>query len=263
MRYTHLFFDLDNTLWDFNSNSYDALRHALGELGLLGKIADYDQFYTIYHRVNDHLWDLYREGAIAKPRLTVQRFEESFEKYGYPVPGRGAEINEAYLSGMPAQTRLVEGARELLDYLAGRYRMAIITNGFREVQYDKMEQSGLSGYFDKVFVSEEIGAQKPNKLIFEHALKSMNAPKRSTLMIGDSWEADIVGARLSGLDQVFYDPMRKYTMLTADNKQDDRYKTIDFSQLPPDFSMSTLLSAAKRRPVTLLIEALSQTTVFL
>ena len=91
--------------------------------------SDYDQFYTIYHRVNDHLWDLYREGAIAKPKLTVQRFEESFEKYGYPVPGRGAEINEAYLSGMPAQTRLVEGARELLDYLAGRYRMAIITNG--------------------------------------------------------------------------------------------------------------------------------------
>jgi FMN phosphatase YigB (HAD superfamily) len=84
--------------------------------------------------------------------------------------------------------------------------MAIITNGFKEVQYEKIHKSELSKYFRKIFISEEIGAQKPGRKIFEHAIKSMNAPKKSTLMIGDSWEADIVGAMNFGIDQVYYNP---------------------------------------------------------
>jgi putative hydrolase of the HAD superfamily len=101
---------------------------------------------------------------------------------------------------------LVPGAIVVLDYLHHKYRMAIITNGFREVQVDKLSQSGLQKYFDKLFISEEVGAQKPHKLIFEHAVKSMNAPKRKSLMIGDSWEADIAGAMQFGMDQVYYCP---------------------------------------------------------
>jgi putative hydrolase of the HAD superfamily len=107
---------------------------------------------------------------------------------------------------MPKQLKLVPGARVVLDYLHHKYRMAIITNGFREVQVDKLSQSGLQKYFDKLFISEEVGAQKPHRLIFEHAIKSMNAPKRKSLMIGDSWEADIVGAMQFGMDQVYYCP---------------------------------------------------------
>ncbi len=217
MKYTHLFFDLDNTLWDFNANSYDALRLAIKKLDLEAAIGDYDQYFSIYLQVNERLWDLYRENKISKNVLKGLRFEESLELNQTPLPGMGDTLNDAYLREMPKQMRLVPGAIRVLDHLHHQYKMAIITNGFREVQVDKLIQSGLKKYFDKVFISEEIGAQKPHRKIFEHAIKSMNAPKRRSLMIGDSWEADILGARAFGMDQVYYCPKEeKSTLLTEE-----------------------------------------------
>jgi YjjG family noncanonical pyrimidine nucleotidase len=205
-KYTHLFFDLDNTIWDFHSNSFDALYAALKKLRMLELVGSYADFFNIYSEVNDRLWELYRKGSITKKVLSVQRFEESFEKNGTPLIVSGEVVNEAYLAEMPLQTKLVNGAREVLDYLHGRYEVAIITNGFKEVQYDKIVKSELSKYFRKIFISEEIGAQKPDRRIFEHAIKSMNAPKTSTLMIGDSWDVDIIGAMNFGLDQIYFNP---------------------------------------------------------
>jgi YjjG family noncanonical pyrimidine nucleotidase len=205
-KYTHLFFDLDNTIWDFNNNSFDALQIALDKLGLLASVGSYEAYFKIYSEVNERLWELYRQGSMNKKVLSAQRFEESFEKNGTPLYKGGAVVNEAYLAEMPLQTKLVEGARLVLDHLHGRYEVAIITNGFKEVQYDKIRKSELSKYFRKIFISEEIGAQKPRKQIFEYALKSMNAPKKSSLMIGDSWDADIVGAMNFGIDQVYFNP---------------------------------------------------------
>lgn len=206
MKYTHLFFDLDNTLWDFNANSYHALRLAMEKLGLLGSVGDYDTYFSVYYEVNERLWGLYRENKITKNVLRGLRFEESLELNRTPMPGIGDRLNEAYLAEMPVQLKLVPGAVEVLDRLHHKYRMAIITNGFREVQVDKLLNSGLDKYFDKLFISEEIGAQKPHRKIFEHAVKSMNAPRKKSLMIGDSWEADIVGAMQFGIDQVYYCP---------------------------------------------------------
>jgi YjjG family noncanonical pyrimidine nucleotidase len=206
MKYTHLFFDLDNTLWDFNANSYDALRLAIKKLDLEAAIGDYDQYFSIYLQVNDRLWDLYRENKITKNVLKGLRFEESLELHQTPMPGMGDILNDAYLNEMPKQMKLVPGAIRVLDQLHHKYRMSIITNGFKEVQVDKLIQSGLKMYFDKIFISEEIGAQKPHRKIFEHAVKSMNAPKKRSLMIGDSWEADILGAKAFGMDQVYYCP---------------------------------------------------------
>jgi len=205
-KYTHLFFDLDNTIWDFSSNSFDALYVALDKLKLLDMIGPYDAFFKIYSEVNENLWDLYRQGLMTKKALSIQRFEESFAKNGTPLRISGAIVNSTYLTEMPFQTKLIDGARKVLDFLHGRYDVAIITNGFKEVQYDKILRSQLSKYFRKIFISEEIGAQKPKKEIFEHAIKSMNAPKSTSLMIGDSWEADIVGAMNFGIDQVYYNP---------------------------------------------------------
>ena len=207
MLYTHLFFDLDNTLWDFNANSYDALFDALKKMDLLSGIGDYDKYFSVYEEVNERLWALYRENKMTKNVLRGLRFEESLELNGTPMPGIGDAINEAYLTEMPKQLRLVPGAIRVLDYLHHKYRMAIITNGFREVQVDKLDQSGLKKYFDKMFISEEVGAQKPHRMIFEHAVKSMNAPKKKSLMIGDSWDADIVGAMQFGMDQVYFCPL--------------------------------------------------------
>lgn len=207
-KYTHLFFDLDNTIWDFDSNSFDALKAALNKIGLLDKIGCYDDYYKIFDSVNERFWALYREEKTSKRILRVQRFEESFEQHGTPLPGMGEMVNEAYLAEMPLLIKLVDGARELLDYLHGKYEMAIITNGFRDVQIKKINQSGLHKYFKKLFISEEIGAQKPRKEIFEHAIKSMNARKMSSLMIGDSWEADIEGAKRFGIDQIYFSPQQ-------------------------------------------------------
>ncbi len=205
-KYNHLFFDLDNTLWDFDHNSYIALREALKRTGLLEKTGNYDDYYKIFESVNDQLWALYREGKLVKSELRFRRFEESLEKNNTPMPGMGQKINDAYIDELPAYTMLIKGARELLDYLHGKYEMAIITNGSKEVQSRKIAQSGLSKYFKRIFTSDETGAPKPKKAIYEHAIKSMNARKRNSLMIGDSWDADIVGAMQFGIDQVFYFP---------------------------------------------------------
>jgi len=205
-KYTHLFFDLDNTIWDFNSNSYDALQIALEKLGLLKAISSYADFFKIYSDVNDRLWEQYRQGTVTKKVLSIQRFEETFEKNEIPLTIGGAILNDSYLHEMPLQTRLIDGARELLDYLHGRYKMSIITNGFKEVQYHKIHRSELSKYFGKIFISEEVGAQKPERVIFEHAAKSVNARKKNSLMIGDSWDADILGAMNYGIDQIYFSP---------------------------------------------------------
>ena len=173
---------------------------------LLNQVGSYDTFFKIYSEVNERMWDLYRQGLITKKVLSVRRFEETFEKNGTLLPIGGAIVNSTYLTEMPLQTKLVEGARKVLDYLHGKYDVAIITNGFKEVQYDKILKSELSKYFRKIFVSEEVGAQKPKKEIFEHAIKSMNAPKNTSLMIGDSWDADIIGAMNFGIDQIYYNP---------------------------------------------------------
>ena len=205
-KYTHLFFDLDNTLWDFSSNSYQALYSTLDKLDLLRIIGSYDLFYQIYSDENDRLWDLYRHQLMSKKTLCVQRFEAAFEQNGTPLTIGGGVVNDTYLAEMVNQTKLVDGAREVLEYLHGRYKIALITNGFKEVQYDKIKKSELSEYFDKVFTSEETGTPKPGRKIFEHAIKSMNARKKSSLMIGDSWEADILGAMNFGIDQIYFNP---------------------------------------------------------
>lgn len=232
-RYTHLFFDLDNTIWDFNSNSYDALQVALDRLELLDPIGSYDDFFKIYSDVNEKLWEQYRQGSMTKKVLSVQRFEESFEKHGTPLPKGGASVNETYLAEMPLQTRLVEGARELLDHLHGKYEMSVITNGFKEVQYDKIQKSGLSKYFKKIFISEEIGAQKPDKQIFEYAIKSMNAKKKKSLMIGDSWDADIVGAMNFGIDQVYFAPNLEKSDLSSTNRGTMKNNIVFSVHTPP------------------------------
>ncbi len=202
-RYRHLFFDLDNTLWDFNRNSGDAMvetfrKYQLDESG-------FDRFFTTYNRHNDRLWEIYRNNGITKQELTRQRFDLTFQEVGIHGIDPLA-FNNTYLELMPLQTHLCEGAVEVLGKLSGKYRMHIITNGFSEVQYKKMANSGLAPFFERIFVSEEIKSPKPSPGIFRHALKSCNARKRESLMIGDSWDVDIVGAMQVGIDQVLYTP---------------------------------------------------------
>ena len=235
-KYTHLFFDLDNTLWDFTSNSYQALFATLSQLNLLNKIGSYDQFFKIYSEENDRLWELYRNRKRTKQELRIQRFEAAFARIGIDPRVDGALLNETYFTEMLNQNKLIDGAQQLLDHLHGKYELAIITNGFTEVQYDKLKKSNITRYFRKVFISEEIGASKPGRKIFEHALKSMNAPKKSTLMIGDNWDTDILGASKFGIDQVYFNPQLELhfkTLISGSNSSEIDKKNLQKTITPP------------------------------
>jgi len=205
-KYTHIFFDLDNTLWDFKTNSLHALQTTFDNCKLKAAGVSFSDFSNVYTRHNNQLWEAYRNKQVRKKELTNLRFQLTFDELG--IVGVDAnQMNDLYLSEMPKQNKLFEGAIELLDYLKVKnYRLSIITNGFKEVQHKKMLNSGLQPYFDKVFISEEVKAPKPDPLIFEYAIKSTNAKKATSLMIGDDYDVDIKGALDFGIDAVFFCP---------------------------------------------------------
>lgn len=210
--YKHLFFDLDNTLWDFDRNSELAMREVWSAYTL--PMDDFDRFFLIYNRHNDQLWAAYRAHQITKQELSGSRFSRALNEAGYHGID-GVEFNHHYLERMPLQTHLCHGTLELLDHLFDKFSLHIITNGFAEVQHLKMEHSGLIRYFERIFISESVQAPKPSPLIFRHALKSCNARKQESIMIGDSWEADILGAKAMGIDQIYY------------NRQGETYDVVD------------------------------------
>jgi putative hydrolase of the HAD superfamily len=203
-KYQPLFFDLDNTLWDFDKNSRRALFTAYKTWKIGDSGTGFSAFYGSYASNNARMWEKYRNKEISKQELIRKRFELTFldSNVSHVDP---LEFNETYLNDMPEHTILIEGARDLLDYLRSKhYSLHMITNGFKEVQLKKLEKSKLSEYFGKVIVSETLKAPKPDETIFEYALKSTNAKKSHSLMVGDSWEVDIVGAMKAGIDQVHY-----------------------------------------------------------
>jgi putative hydrolase of the HAD superfamily len=208
-KYTHLFFDLDNTLWDFKTNSRYAMQETFKMLALEKRGAKFDAFFDVYCGHNDSLWQAYRKKEVTKKELTRQRFQLTFNTFS--ITGVDAlEMNDLYLKVMPKQSHLIEGAIEILDYVKSKgYRLFIITNGFKEVQHEKLKQSGLQSYFEKVFISEEIKMPKPGREIFEYAIKSSNAKKKNSLMIGDDWEVDIYGAANFGIDAVYYNRLKQ------------------------------------------------------
>lgn len=212
-KYTHLFFDLDNTLWDFNRNSRQAISETFLYFNLQECGSDFDEFFRTYSKHNDLLWAKYRKKEIHKNELKRQRFQKTFDDL--KIAGIDAvEMNDHYLGVMPLQTILIEGALDVLSVLKKRnYRLFIITNGFSEVQHKKMENSGLAAFFEKVFISEEVKAPKPGREIFDYAITSTNAKKRKSLMIGDDWEVDVGGAVNNGIDAIHFNPefIKNYT----------------------------------------------------
>ncbi|WP_297096767.1 YjjG family noncanonical pyrimidine nucleotidase [uncultured Draconibacterium sp.] len=208
-KYTHLFFDLDNTLWDFKTNSMYAMQETFRLLNLEKKGVEFGHFFNTYSLHNDSLWAAYRKKEVTKKELTRQRFQLTFDSLEIDNVD-ALMMNDMYLKEMPKQSHLIDGAREILDYTKSKgYRLFIITNGFKEVQHEKLKQSGLQNYFEKVFISEEIKMPKPGREIFEHAIKSSNAKKKSSLMIGDDWEVDIRGALNFGIDAVYFNRLKQ------------------------------------------------------
>ncbi|MDP2336216.1 MAG: YjjG family noncanonical pyrimidine nucleotidase [Bacteroidota bacterium] len=203
-KYDHLFFDLDNTLWDFTANSRLAMKQTLEQKEIISKLTSFDEFFEVYEQINQSLWIDYHSKKITKQILIVERFSRSMQEFGISDQD-WQDLNRQYLENMALQTGLFPGTIETLQTLKARgYHMYIITNGFREVQRAKLANCGLAGFFTHVFISEDIQTNKPHRQIFEHALKSANALKKRSVMIGDSWETDIEGAMEFRMDQIMF-----------------------------------------------------------
>jgi putative hydrolase of the HAD superfamily len=200
----HIFFDLDNTLWDFDSNSKKTIFELIQEFNLSEKCSCLpESFYKTYLRVNEDLWKLYRKQAITKEELRSSRFTNTMLYFGYDDKKLGLMLEENYISRSPQQKMLVEDTIEILDYLVQKYQLHIITNGFKEIQYIKLENCNIKKYFNNIFISEEIGVNKPDARIFEFAINHVSASKNEALMIGDDWDADVVGAQQFGMKSIY------------------------------------------------------------
>lgn len=204
-RYTTLFIDLDNTLYDFSGNSREAYCTVYALLGYGRWFDSFEHYFTIYEGYNQQLWALYAEGKITKEHLNAERYAHPLRVAGVPdADAVGARFWAEAMQRLPLGRRLMPYAREALEYLRPRYRLYILSNGFTELQARKMQSAGIDHYFDGVVLSEDIGVNKPDPAIFEHALRVAGVSKAETLMIGDNFEVDIEGAQQVGIDQVFY-----------------------------------------------------------
>ena len=205
--YKHIFFDLDHTLWDFNRNSEETLEelfeiYSLKELG----INAFQDFLAAYRKVNDLKWELYRDKKITKAELRATRFHDTLLDFEIDHPELASKIDQDYILKSPFKTHLFPHTHEVLEYLASRYELHIITNGFSEVQNLKLTNSKLKSYFKHKITSESVGVNKPDPKIFTHALRLANAHRKETIMIGDNLPADIIGARNVGIDQIYFNP---------------------------------------------------------
>lgn len=203
-RYEHIFFDLDRTLWDFDSNSREALLEMIASHGLRERgVEDADAFISNYQKINEHYWALYRRQEISKELLRTIRFADTLRLFAVEDEKLAASLADDYIAISPRKTQLLPGAIELLDHLAAHYRLHIITNGFEEVQHIKLRHSGLQPYFKEVITSERAGAKKPGPAIFQLACSLSGARIETSLMVGDDLETDIRGARGVGMDQAY------------------------------------------------------------
>lgn len=208
--YRNIFFDLDRTLWDFDRNSKETLQEIfisqkLKEIG----IPSFEKFHIAYLEINAGYWENYRTGNIDKETLRFIRFYDTLTRFGIDDRDMAIKIGNDYIEHSPRKTSLIPHALNVLSYLREKYRLHIITNGFEEVQHVKMQSSGIAHFFEHTITSEKAGHKKPAPEIFRYSLKQTGAKRKDSLMIGDHLEIDCIGARKTGLDQVFYNPNKE------------------------------------------------------
>lgn len=203
----HIFFDLDRTLWDFEYNSKQTLLELVDRFNLIDKGIDSgEEFISKYRLHNNRLWNLYRNGKIKKEQLRDRRFFLTLQDYGIDDSELANKFGLAYVKYSPLKKKLFPNTIELLNYLVKNYSLYIITNGFQEVQHIKLENSGISKYFNFVITSEEVGVKKPDSSIFHYALELAKAKAEESIMIGDDLFVDVKGAEAVGMQGVYFNP---------------------------------------------------------
>jgi putative hydrolase of the HAD superfamily len=207
IKYKHIFFDLDHTIWDFDKNAEETLHELYGTYKLkdIG-LHSADLFIETYTRHNHRLWAEYHLGRISKDELREARFKSTFIELGVPPDMMPNDFEDEYVKLGPTKTNLFPHAHETLAYLKGKYTLHLISNGFKESTEIKVAGTNLAPYFQNIIISEVVGVNKPDPLIFQHAIDLAGTTKDESLMIGDSIEADIRGALAFGMDAIYFNP---------------------------------------------------------
>jgi putative hydrolase of the HAD superfamily len=202
MNIKHIFFDLDHTLWDFETNSAKTFEFIFDQSNIDVKL---NNFLSHYIPINHKYWKLYREEKVSKSELRYGRLKEAFDGLEYTISDDMIHhLSKIYIDNLSNYNTLFEGTVEILNYLLSKYELHIITNGFEEVQLKKLKKSEILHFFDKVITSESVGVKKPNPIIFNHALEVTKAEPKNSIMIGDNLEADILGAQQIGMQAIFF-----------------------------------------------------------
>lgn len=204
MHYKNLFFDLDDTLWAFSENARDAFEETYEKHHFHRYFDSFSHYYRLYEERNMLLWDEYAEGKISRQELNDARFSHPLQAVGVDDLNLARRFSDDYFAIIPYKEKLMPHAKDLLEYLRPQYNLYIISNGFKELQYQKMRSGGIDQYFQRVVLSDDIGIMKPDPAIFQHALQTTGAQLEESLMIGDNPKADIEGAAGVGMDQAFY-----------------------------------------------------------
>lgn len=217
MAYKDLFFDLDHTLWDFELNSKETMQelydtHQLASIG----ITDFDAFFTIYIAHNHRLWDRYSKGFIKQDELRWKRIYLSLLDFKIGNEKLARDMSVDFLEILPTKKKLFPYTIEILTYLKNKnYKMHLITNGFESVQFKKINNANIAHFFNEVVTSEASNSLKPQKEIFEYALKNANAQLDQSIMIGDNESADIQGGINAGMDTIFVNHLQTVPTVPA------------------------------------------------
>ena len=205
--YKCIFFDLDHTLWDYETNSKETLIELHEQFQLIDHgILDVEKFSATFRVTNEKLWDLYDRGLIPSDYIRKERFRQILREFGTFDDDLAASLSYEYLENCPKRGNLMPYAIETLEYLSERYNLTVITNGFEEIQNTKLTSSNLHHYFDHVITSQKAKAKKPAREIFEFALQSNAIGAHEAMMVGDNLVTDIGGARNASIDVTFFNP---------------------------------------------------------
>lgn len=204
MKYEFLLFDADHTLFDFKKSEYFALKEALDFYSLP---STYDVIEK-YSEINVKYWKMLERGEIDKKSLMLARFVEFASEYGFE--SKAEALSDLYMNNLAHEAYLFDGALEMIEELSKKYRLFIITNGVKSTQDGRFGLSPITKYFEKIFISEVIGAEKPSKEFFDAVQKGIDGfVKEKAIVIGDSLSSDIQGAIASGIDCIWYNPICK------------------------------------------------------